>query len=55
MTSGILSVLDSDDLAKACKSLLDNRVKGLGVISEKGKLVGILTKTDVTHALATAE
>jgi CBS domain-containing protein len=55
MTSGILSVLHGDDLAKACKILLDNKVKGLGVISEKGKLVGILTKTDVTHALATAE
>jgi len=55
MTSGILSVLPSDDLVKACKILLDNRIKGLGVISEKGDLMGILTKTDVTHALSIAE
>jgi len=55
MTSGILSVLLSDDLAKACTILLENRVKGLGVLSAKGDLVGILTKTDITHALATAE
>ncbi|HSB57840.1 MAG TPA: CBS domain-containing protein [Nitrosopumilaceae archaeon] len=55
MTGGILSVLHGDDLAKACEILLDNKVKGLGVISEKGDLVGILTKTDITHALAAAE
>lgn len=55
MTSGILSVLHNDDLAKACKILLDNKVKGLGVISEKGDLIGIFTKTDVMHALSIAE
>lgn len=55
MTSGILSVLVSDNLAKACKILLENRVKGLGVLSANGNLVGILTKTDVAHALAIAE
>lgn len=55
MTTGIMSVLLSDDLVKACTILLENRVKGLGVLSAKGDLVGILTKTDITHALAAAE
>lgn len=55
MTSGILSVLYSDDLAKACKILLENKVKGVGVLSARGDLVGMLTKTDVTHALSIAE
>ena len=55
MTSGILSVLHSEDLAKACKILLENKVKGVGVLSANGVLLGILTKTDVTHALSIAE
>lgn len=55
MTSGIISILRGDDLAKACFLILENKVKGLGVLSGKGNLIGILTKTDITHALSIAE
>ena len=52
MTDKIISIRYDDDLAKACKIFLNNKINAVGVLSSKGRLVGILSKTDVTRAMA---
>lgn len=53
MKDRIVSVIYDDDLADASQKLLGNKLKGVGVLSTNGELIGILSKTDVTQALAT--
>lgn len=53
MKNKIISVNQDEDLAHACNMMLKNNVNGLGVLSNDGKLAGILSKTDVTLAIAT--
>jgi CBS domain-containing protein len=52
MKNEIITVGSSDDLAKACQLLLDNKINGVGVLSNKGNLIGILSKTDIIKAIA---
>ena len=52
MTDKIISVRYDDDMAKACKLLLDNKINAVGVLSNKGRLVGILSKSDIARAIA---
>lgn len=52
MTKKIVSVNYNDDLAAACKALLDNKINAVGVLSSRGSIIGILSKTDITRALA---
>lgn len=52
MTKKIVSVNYNDDLAAACKALLDYKINAVGVLSSRGSIIGILSKTDVTRALA---
>lgn len=52
MKNEILTVGYDDDLAKACQILLDGKINGVGVLSGSGELIGILSKTDVTKAIA---
>jgi CBS domain-containing protein len=40
-----------DDLCEAARLMLTNRISGLPVVNEKGKLTGILTKTDIVKAI----
>ena len=53
MTGKIISVNYDDDLAKACKVLLDKKINAAGVLSAKNRLIGIISKTDVAQAIAT--
>ena len=53
MKNKIIAVNQDEDLAKACDVMLKNKINGLGVLSNDGKLSGILSKTDVTLAIAT--
>lgn len=53
MQNEIITVTYYDDLAKACQLLLDNKINGAGVLSDKGDLVGILSKTDIIKAIYT--
>jgi len=53
MKGKIISVNYDDDLAEACKILLKNKINGVGVLSSRGTLAGILSKTDVMLAIAT--
>jgi len=47
MTRDILSVRPDATLAEAIRTMLDNRISGLPVIDENGRLVGILTEGDL--------
>ncbi|MDH3736760.1 MAG: CBS domain-containing protein [Nitrosopumilus sp.] len=53
MNNEIITVNYYDDLAKASQLLLDNKIKGGGVLSDKGDLIGVLSKTDIVKAIAT--
>lgn len=53
MKNKIISINQDEDLTNACNAMLKNNVNGLGVLSNDGKLAGILSKTDVTLAIAT--
>jgi CBS domain-containing protein len=53
MTGKIISVNYDDDLAKVCTIMLDEKINGAGVLSARNRLVGIISKTDVTQAIAT--
>ena len=52
MTRKIVTLNYNDDLAKAGKLLLENKINGAGVLSSNGNLVGIISKTDIVKALA---
>lgn len=52
MSDGIISVKFDDDLVVACNQMLENNVSGLAVLDGNGGLAGIISKTDVTRALA---
>ena len=47
MTRNILSVTPDTEIIKAAKILLKNRINGLPVIDDSGKLVGILCQSDL--------
>lgn len=51
MKNEIITVSYSDDLAKVCQLLIENNINGVGVLSNKGDLIGILSKTDIIKAI----
>jgi len=51
MTKGLITVKFDEDLADACKSLLENNVSGLVVLDGNESIAGIISKTDITRAL----
>ena len=55
MTDKIISVNYDDDLAKVCKTMVDKKIHGVGVLSARNTLVGIISKTDVAQAIATMD
>ena len=54
MTRNILSVAPDSTIAEAVRTMLDNRISGLAVIDEAGRLVGILTEGDLLRRGETA-
>ncbi len=52
MSKGIISIRFNEDLAKACDLLLENNVSGLAVLDGNQTLAGVISKTDITRALA---
>ncbi|MGB9124612.1 MAG: CBS domain-containing protein [Nitrosotalea sp.] len=52
MTRGIFSIKSNQDLAKACRIMIDHNVSALGVLGDSGRISGIISKTDITRALA---
>lgn len=54
MTKGIITVKFNEDLSEACKTILENNVSGLVVLDGNNGIAGIISKTDVTKALASS-
>jgi CBS domain-containing protein len=52
MTDKIISVNYDDDLAQTCQVLIGNKINAVGVLSSRGTIIGILSKSDVLRALA---
>lgn len=52
MTKGLITIKFNEDLAEACRILLENNVSGLVVLDGNNGISGIISKTDVTKALA---
>jgi CBS domain-containing protein len=52
MTKGIFSIKFNEDLSNACKLILENNVSGLVVLDGNGSIAGIISKTDITKAVA---
>ncbi len=47
MTTDLITVTPDMDIAKAAKTLLDNRINGAPVVDDSGRLVGILCQSDL--------
>jgi CBS domain-containing protein len=47
MTGNPITVTGSMEIFKAAKILLDNRINGVPVVDDQGKLVGILCQSDI--------
>ena len=52
MKKGLITVKRNEDLKIACKTFLENHIDGAGVVERDGTLCGILSKTDITRAVA---
>jgi len=51
MTKGLITVKFNEDLADACKIILENNVSGLIVLDGNESIAGIISKTDIIKAL----
>ncbi len=52
MTEGLITIKFNEDLADACKAIIENNVSGLVVLDGNNGIAGIVSKTDITNALA---
>jgi CBS domain-containing protein len=52
MKSNPTMITDYADLVDAALIMRANRISGLPVVDSNDKLVGIITKTDITRAIA---
>ena len=55
MSKELLSINFDEDLALASKTIVENKVNGLFVYDDKDGLDGIISKTDITQALASLD
>ena len=47
MTTDLITVTPDMDIARAAKILLDNRINGVPVLDDSGRLVGLLCQSDL--------
>jgi len=52
MTEGLITVKFNQSLSDACKLILENNVSGLVVLDGNETITGIISKTDITKAIA---
>ncbi|AFS83683.1 signal transduction protein [Candidatus Nitrosopumilus sediminis] len=52
MTEGLITIKFNQSLSDACKLILENNVSGLVVLDGNGSITGIISKTDITKAIA---
>ena len=55
MSKELFSIKFDEDLANASKTIIENKVNGLFVYDDKDGLDGIISKTDITQALASLD
>ncbi len=55
MTTDLLVVKETEDLAKVAGKMIEHGVSSFPVLNAEGKLVGIITKTDIVRAVASLE
>jgi len=52
MTEGLITIKFNQSLSDACKLILENNVSGLVVLDGNKSIAGIISKTDITKAMA---
>ena len=52
MTKGLITIKFNQSLSDACKLILENNVSGLVVLDGNQSIAGIISKTDITRAIA---
>ena len=52
MTEGLITIKFNQSLSDACKLILENNVSGLVVLDGNKSIAGIISKTDITKAIA---
>ena len=52
MTEGLITIKFNQSLSDACKLILENNVSGLAVLDGNKSIAGIISKTDITKAIA---
>lgn len=52
MTEGLITIKFNQNLSDACKLILENNVSGLVVLDGNQSISGIISKTDITNAIA---
>ena len=52
MTEGLITIKFNENLSDACKLILENNVSGLVVLDGNESIAGIISKTDITKAIA---
>jgi len=52
MTEGLITIKFNQSLSNACKLILENNVSGLVVLDGNESIAGIISKTDITKAIA---
>jgi CBS domain-containing protein len=52
MTKGLITIKFNQSLSDACKLILENNVSGLIVLDGNQSIAGIISKTDITRAIA---
>ncbi len=52
MTKGLITIKFNQSLYDACKLILENNVSGLVVLDGNESIAGIISKTDITKAIA---
>jgi len=52
MTKGLITIKFNETLSDACNLILENNVSGLVVLDGNGSIAGIISKTDITRAIA---
>ena len=55
MTKGLITIKFNHSLSDACKLILENNVSGLVVLDGNQSIAGIISKTDIVKALASAK
>lgn len=52
MTKGLITIKFNQSLSDACSMILENNVSGLVVLDGNNSIAGIISKTDITKAIA---